>query len=89
MKVTRLEAKAVTLRDIVCGEMFVVDRDSAEDFEIISMIGFCPANELMRTKVITAKNGTEYTAIDPKDGAPYPIPLDTKVIPKESELIVK
>ena len=89
MKVTRLEVKAVTLRDIVCGEMFVIDRDSAEDFEIISTIGLCPVDALIRTRVITAKNGTEYTAIDPKDGAPYPIPLDTKVIPKESELIVK
>lgn len=85
MKVTM---DSITLRDVPCGEMFVVN-DTSENLKLIEEIGFCPTNPLMKIKVITTKHGTEYTAIDPNDGAPFPIPFDTKVIFKESELIVK
>lgn len=88
MKVTRNDNKPVQLRDIHCGEMFIIaDYIQGNEDMLTSNFGLFNV-PLMRLKAII-ESGDVFTVVDPHEGVAYALSLDIWVLPKDSELIVR
>ena len=89
MKVTRSDNKPVKLRDICCGEMFIVaDYTQGNKDMLTSNFGLFNV-PLIRLQSVSMGNDDYLTAVDPHEGKTYALSLDIWVLPKDSELIVR